>query len=1200
MSSYRKYTDNYKDLTDALRLTDEKGFPLKEISQKEYSFQIQRDGKAATPVELRSPNSHDIETTRKILYNVDNFATHPCYGQGEYDAKVVYFTTNLNPNLVQLYRESGDQEFKDCFGFAYIDDQGIPCGLSIVRLEHEPNANYLITLIRNIHAPYEQRQVTIIWSDNIIHDNYYSAMHGKHHEEMLVETEIMSTLRHNIGSAQIADLVNTLFNYEGKITEDNFVYLKQRIQHHNLDNRDTLLHQVPIILGNVSKINSDLAAEIKSDFGNDYVDFFRAERYKTLLLDLVKHAKNMPDKNHEVISVFQDLYLEYLTIQLYYSGMKSKDPLKQGLVADDVVTLQTQYAQDISDDLRDETAFAQRANNFYKNIAFHQLMSQLEYVIQGCEIPSLRAEATAQLKWMRSLSANFVNLKPSKQKTILTFATALLSFVDNPINESYQTLYRLYPRVSLTTDILEDIKQDVEKQLFKKQILELQDHIKTSTHPYIRRELAKHGRFLRTEAETFHKSSTDRQILINLFLQQLNNLAMPVGECVSVSTLKIIKDVYVQLDRPPLSAEEITQIRLSPAIASAQYEMEQGHYTLDSQGHILISTMDPTHDHQTTIWTLDANTHPNAIAKFNQSLSAALQQQTTAVIAGKILALFHQNQSAVFPLQQALAVYLNQIAQIYQSALPAEGMSDLTRHTAFLATIEAINGEVLKILSQGLMRASFNSRQVLLQKLDTLTLNKILIEAQDTLRQQSKNLLIENMRAEFQKQVPASSTTAVTDENRINKVVLFDTTQSLATVIESQEIDPDYSCRRMTSYRSQGAAFSQQDKIEHLRIHSTGLSIPDGMPVTTYQNQFQHRLIQMTHLYRMNYNHPVNYYMYGASDIQIQESLAAVHTYNRNILTGAISQTPPCWIQACDLSEPGKKLGYGFLASWDGHTSERTLMFEMALCQQITRDDTQPKFTLQSYYNFLNPEPSLFAQLLPSSLFVLRAEGQQMRKQIQDLKTSWQQDRNLNDQLTTQQSVLLAIKKLMAFDLHYAPQHALLVQSLSLANQNQAILEDQTPNQTVVLALGGAQIFDLPVLPNTIHEQLKALVRATDKRTAILAANLLQTEMQEYCAQHQNAALLLPISQKATEAAHAATSPQDIERTTTHFLTPIEEPKPQVTPRRIHNPANRASSPVQSQLSLFSHKKAGHTDSDKATRKWAKPGKSSGDSGDSA
>lgn len=1194
MSRYRKYTDNYKALAQALRLTDEGGFPLEEISKQKYSFIINRDGAAATPVELRSPDSHNVETTRSDIYNIANFADHPFYGQGEYDARVVYFTTNLNPNLNQLYQQSGDPEYKNHFGFAYINDQGVPCGLSVVRLGHESKANYLITVIRNIHAPYDERDVTFICSEDIIRSDYYAAMHGKHHEEPLLDTDIMRTLRPIVSSPQVAEVISGLFNDLGSITEENFENLRQRIGHHNLDNRDLLLKQIPIIIGNTKKINPDLAAHIQSLFKNDYVDFFRETRYRELLEDLVISSQKMPAKNPEVIQIFQDLYLEYLTIQIYYSAMRKRpDPLK-GLEAEFLNKLQDQYTQGTKDDPVDAKKFAQRANQFYKNIELHELISKLEFALQGCDIPSLNAEATAQVRWLRNIGPNFLNLKPSKQKTILTFATSLLSFVDNPIDETYQTLHQLYPKVSLATDTLEVIKQDMEKKLFKEQIMQLQQHIMTSKHPYVRRELAKHGAFLREEAQSFHTISTDRQIALNLFLQHLNTL----GEFNSEGALKDVTDIYAQFERPPLSAEESKQILLSPNIANMQYEIEQGHYLLDSPAHVLVSTLDPTNHNQTTLWSLDANTHPNALAKFNQSLSAALQKQTTAVFTGKILELFHHNKSAIFPLQQAVEVYLNQIAQIYQSAMQPKAMSDVTRHTAFLTTIEAINGEVFKTLSQGLMRASFNTRQALLQKLDTTTLNKILIEAQDTLRQQGKNLLIENMRAQFQQQLPHSSTPEPQRGNPINKVVDFDTTQSLATVIESQEIAPNYSCRQIKSYRCQGAAFALKDELKHLRLHSTGLNIPDGMSVTTYQNQFQHRIMQMADIYRINYSHPLNYYVYGASDIQIQESMAAIHIYNRNVRTGDISETPLCFIQACDLSEPGRMLGYGLFASWGSNTSEMTLMLEMTLCEQITRDDAQKSFTLQPYYYFLNTEPSLFTELFPSSLFVLRPEGKQMRKQIQDLKTAWQQDRNLNDHLTTQQSVALAIKKMMAFDLHYEPQHALLVQSLSLANQNQALLQDQTLNQGVVLALGGAQIFDLPALPKSIQELLKTLVRATDKRTVSLTANLLQTEMQEYCAQHQNAALLLPISQKATEAAHAATSTQDIERTNTHFLTPIEAPKPQATlsSRRAHrieknshsspSPANGAASLARSRHGLFANKPAKQTDSvlDKAAR----------------
>ena len=190
--------------------------------------------------------------------------------------------------------------------------------------------------------------------------------------------------------------------------------------------------------------------------------------------------------------------------------------------------------------------------------------------------------------------------------------------------------------------------------------------------------------------------------------------------------------------------------------------------------------------------------------------------------------------------------------------------------------------------------------------------------------------------------------------------------------------------------------------------------------------------------------------------------------------------------------------------------------------------------------------------------------------------------------LSTKASVAKALQKLLAFDLHYDPQHALLIQALSLTIQETSILNDESAaQQATTLALGHAQIFDLATLPAAIQVPLNTLLHATEKRTAIQAANLLSIAMQDYCAQQQNTAGMLPIYQKATEAAHEATSPEDIARTKAHLLTPPEPSKPAVkistrqpnsppssthrkkTVHRSHHPEQSATSLAQSRHGLF-------------------------------
>ena len=47
------------------------------------------------------------------------------------------------------------------------------------------------------------------------------------------------------------------------------------------------------------------------------------------------------------------------------------------------------------------------------------LITKLEHTIHDCESTLVRDNAKSELQWIRSLSDNFLNLKPSKQKTAI-------------------------------------------------------------------------------------------------------------------------------------------------------------------------------------------------------------------------------------------------------------------------------------------------------------------------------------------------------------------------------------------------------------------------------------------------------------------------------------------------------------------------------------------------------------------------------------------------------------------------------------------------------------------------------------------------------------------------------------------------------------------------------------------------------------
>ena len=1188
MSRYRKYTDNYLAILEGLHLTEEiGGKPLIDTSATSktiYTQDVLKDKYRATVVELRNPKQYNAETTREEIYAPANYVQYPRYGQGEYDAAFAYWITNINPYLLETYRNSGDEGFKTYFAFPYIDDKGIPCALSVARFGHEPTAQFFITLVRNTHAPYEEREVTFIGHNDIMKNSYYAAMHGEHQEEEIDENRIMRSLRLKIGSNNVSQLLGSLFTQDGTITEENFVQLKARIRHRNVDNRDILTPQIPRLIQIVKKINVGLSQQIQHDYTQNFVDFFKQKRYEQLLRDVIAHAhaQHHKPKQPETIAELQDLYLEFLVIQLYSDQSNSRESFLAGGISEtESATLLSRF-KTVTPRTRNTATFAEKINQFYRNIHYSMLITQLEHAIHDSESTLVRDNANSELQWIRSLSDNFLNLKPSKQKTAIAFVTQLISFTQTPNDEGYLKLKKLYPKVRSDLAKLENVKSNLEIIRFNQQIAALKQNLKTCPHPYIRRELAKNVNFVKRILPSFQDSSIDQQISINLFLEKLNALTTENSEF----NLRTLEEHYTQLSLPMIPPQERAQLLLPGNIAYMQHEIEQNNYLFDTQGRILVSTLDSTQNNQPTMWSLDVATHaPDLSAQFNKLLSTTLQKQTTAIITGNILDLFNQNKTHIFPLQQSLQIFLNQIAQTYQRNMsPDIIISDETRETALLATMRSLNVAVMESLAQSLVAASIHSTGRVLRKLNTQTVNNALISAQETLRQDGQNLLIQNLHAQLQTQAAATPSL----ENALNPIVCFDITPSLATEITSMQIEPEYSCRQIKTFRCAASDFVPRRETNHVRIHSNALGVPENLSAIAYQNQFSQRLSQIARTYTFRDEKPVTYYLYDASSEQIQQSIAVIHNFNRRIKTpGEI--VPPCWLQTYNLSEPGIPLGAPLFTNT---TSEITLLFEMTLCYQISTVDARTQLNLAPYRSFLNPAPSLFGDFLRSTLFASSSEGKQTRRQITELKNTWQQAANSETDLSTKASVAKALQKLLAFDLHYAPEHALLIQALSLTIQETSILNDESAaQQATTLALGHAQIFDLAPLPATIQVPLNTLLGATEKRTAIQAANLLSTAMQYYCAQQQNTAGMLPIYQKATEAAHEATSPEDIARTKAHLLTPPEPSKPAVkistrqpnsppssadrkkTVHRSHHPEQSATSLGQGRHGLFGARK---------------------------
>ncbi|MEI6096402.1 MAG: hypothetical protein WCR08_13255, partial [Gammaproteobacteria bacterium] len=483
MSRYRKYTDNYLAILAGLGLNQEVGIDTRATSKAKYTQDVLKDKYRATVVELRDPEQYNAETAREQIYSPANYEQDPRYGQGEYDAAFSYWITNINPDLVKIYEESSDPNLKAYFAVPYIDDNGIPCAFSVTRFGHGSTAQFFITLVRNTHAPYEEREVAFIAHNDIMKTSYYAAMHGAHNEEEIAENHIMPSLRLKIGSQNVSQLLGSLFTQEGTITEENFVQLKARIRHRNVDNRDILTQQIPRLIQIVTKINVGLAQQIQREYTQNFVDFFKQERYEQLLLKVIADAKAHWRTQPKAITELKDLYLEFLIIQLHADRDDSRESFLTGGISETESAALLARFKKVAPQAHNTADFAEKINQFYRNIHYSMLITKLKHAIHDSESTLVRDNAKSELQWILSLSDNFLNLKSSKQKTAIAFVTQLISFTQTPNDEGYRALKKLYPKVRLKPAKLENVKSNLEIIRFNQQITALKRNLKTCPHP---------------------------------------------------------------------------------------------------------------------------------------------------------------------------------------------------------------------------------------------------------------------------------------------------------------------------------------------------------------------------------------------------------------------------------------------------------------------------------------------------------------------------------------------------------------------------------------------------------------------------------------------------------------------------------------------------------------------------------------------
>lgn len=1138
MSRYKKYTDTHPAMLEALgiRLYSPERETSEEKRKRLYTRQIDADKSRGVVVELRQ--EHNALESKNIIFDHAHYEKYPDYTQGDYDARVYCLIHKKFPDQVDN-AAAEDYLYKFELGFSYINDKGVPCALGITRLGHAPDAQYTIALIHNTVDAYEKRQVQFICTEKIAQSKF-SSLRDSHNEMSLDATGMVKAVTDQIGSAEISKLFRTILDESGNISEQKLVKLKTRLGQHNLDDRDLLIPQISRIMAAAKKLESpDIAFNIEKNYSENSLEFFEHDHYKTRLKLLITTAENQKPRNPEVIRDFQDLYLEFITIGFYYRGEYIHN--KESLPEEKVTALQTEYSEALQTEQIDSVAFKKKINQYYRAIHYNNLVEELEQAIIRTSDPDIKSIARKEIDdWLKKCC--LTQYEAEQQNTIIEFVNKLSLFTEKPDTVTLTKLGELYPKVCRDQSGLASIKSRLEAENFAKQLAELEENIANCQHPYIKTEAETKLHYFKNRP--FEKEDSTRQTRINDLLTTLNKFIY----LNKTETLKELEELYASLDLIPIEPEKAETLLLPLNIAQIRHQIDHNQYTFDPQGRVLFTTFGSNQNPDVITWNLDITDAPNTDMKeqLNQPLLTELnQQQISSSNAPNIITLFNRNKTAIYPLQQVLQMYLSQIAQVYQVTMQAEGVTPQMMQTALMETNKEMNAVVIQHLAKGLVSASVVKRQIL-KNLDIKTLNKTLIHVQDTLRRDGKETFYNHLREQIQspKKTPhALSPNIIHDHKISNKTLYFDTKKSLATEISTLQSDSEDTYRQIKTYRCPGTSFISSNVIPRSIIHSTALNIRAKMPTAAYQTQFQEKLTQLSKTCRYKENPALTYYLYAADDLQIQQTLNATHAYNRVISCQDSMPRPPlCFVQAPNMSESNKKLGYPML-DWSGAISDLTLMHEMSLCSQIAAVDNSQVFDLKDYFNFLNPSTSVLGGLTRGSIFVFSIEGIQMKNQIQTLKTAWQQDENLELDLGNQKFTTKTLQKMMAFDLHYDPQYAPLIQAMSLTISQQTLLNDASNGQVLADTLGRAQIFDIHPLPAEIQPNFNMLLTATDKQAAIIAADLLQNKILTYCAEQPNStavAAMLPLMAQQTQIVQNETTTPAIKQAQSDLISEPE------------------------------------------------------------
>ncbi|MFJ1268596.1 hypothetical protein ACD661_08535 [Legionella lytica] len=272
-------------------------------------------------------------------------------------------------------------------------------------------------------------------------------------------------------------------------------------------------------------------------------------------------------------------------------------------------------------------------------------------------------------------------------------------------------------------------------------------------------------------------------------------------------------------------------------------------------------------------------------------------------------------------------------------------------------------------------------------------------------------------------------------------------------------------------------------KLEHIRKkYDLGSNVddgPTGIKAFTY-----------------NLHTALNDSLEGGKNKQSQGAqyiLTGAHNYNK----AQLAQDPAvfCLVQNISVNGFGDSLGYG----WNALRNEATLMTEMSMMYNLVAKDDPQRARVEDAFN-------AYKEYLGSEnrapYFSQSPQAKEAKQAIKDVKAGWANvagrgavDEQLSTAEHTVESAKLALKAMMANNLHQSHEHAKLFQAMSIFVEQASIAGCKSGNERAQAINGRVAVLDSVAAhkDDPIVQAINAVAQAkTAKEITAATANLKQ------------------------------------------------------------------------------------------------------------